>query len=306
MPLIIGNHVSKEGMHMHDAIKRDVAAAATYGATLNACQIFAIGPRNAKVNLSADDIAKLKVIAQNMKIFVHASYMTNPFNGTKPEFGIITARRELELCDQFDGAGVIIHLARVGPTDIASVVVKILAGKPDPAGNMVTTKSMLWLEIESYAATSVTYETAAKCTALLAVLAAVLSPADMSRIGICIDTAHLWAAGTDVASADAADAYMKAMHELGCPLMMHLNDQIYSLGSGRDEHAALMYGTIWATYREDKIKSGLFKILEYAVRESMPIILERKEDKPKVNGLPVGSNLMSDYMIVTELAKDTE
>lgn len=304
MSLIIGNHVHKEGSNFADAIKRDIEMAKGCGMRMNAAQIFVIGPRNSKQNITdADCITLKKMTDSGFKIVTHGSYLTNPW-GAKSAFGIMLARKELELCDKFGSAGLIIHLARVPPETIAAAIPKIFAGsKPDADGTIVYTKSMLWLEIESYAADECTYEDNIKISKLLDELRKVLSEEEFARIGICLDTAHMWAAGVDISDYDSASTYIRKMRMLEVPLMIHLNDQIWAIGQGRDEHAPLGYGTIWDKYRVDGNleESGLYAFLEHAYNDDIMLILERKSDQPKINGLPAIDNRRSDYHIVGKL-----
>ena len=72
---------------------------------------------------------------------------------------------------------------------------------------------------------------------------------DDERLGICIDTQHLWASGVDFSTVDGADAVVDevgqrfGLERLGC---MHLNDSKVDLGANRDRHENLGDGTIGA------------------------------------------------------------
>jgi deoxyribonuclease IV len=60
------------------------------------------------------------------------------------------------------------------------------------------------------------------------------------RIGICLDSCHMWASGFDIATADklsaVVDRFSKVvgMRRLKC---LHVNDSMTALGSNRDRHA---------------------------------------------------------------------
>lgn len=61
----------------------------------------------------------------------------------------------------------------------------------------------------------------------------------MARLGVCLDTAHLWAAGYDVAADTGADALVQRVDEiLGRErvVMLHLNDSKTVVGSRVDRH----------------------------------------------------------------------
>jgi deoxyribonuclease-4 len=70
-------------------------------------------------------------------------------------------------------------------------------------------------------------------------------PAD--RTGFCLDTAHLWGAGFDVATSDGVDALVREFDErVGIERlrMIHLNDSRSARGSGLDRHEHLGGGQI--------------------------------------------------------------
>ncbi len=67
------------------------------------------------------------------------------------------------------------------------------------------------------------------------------------RIGVCIDTAHLWGAGHDIGTPEAASATLATMDAtigLGNVRVIHLNDTTTKLGGHRDLHARLGEGSI--------------------------------------------------------------
>jgi len=67
------------------------------------------------------------------------------------------------------------------------------------------------------------------------------------RLGICLDSCHLYAAGYDVRT---PQGYAKTMQDLDRIVglarlkVVHLNDSVHELGSGRDRHAHIGEGTI--------------------------------------------------------------
>lgn len=70
--------------------------------------------------------------------------------------------------------------------------------------------------------------------------------ADLSdRIGVCVDTCHLWAAGYDVAhNYDAVFAEFDDLIGLERIRLFHLNDSVGALGSRRDRHAHIGAGAL--------------------------------------------------------------
>ncbi|EPZ34633.1 Xylose isomerase-like, TIM barrel domain-containing protein [Rozella allomycis CSF55] len=67
------------------------------------------------------------------------------------------------------------------------------------------------------------------------------------RIGVCLDTCHMFAAGYDVRTSESFDKVMKNFDSIvGLKYLkaMHLNDSKSELGSGKDRHEFLGKGLI--------------------------------------------------------------
>jgi len=74
-----------------------------------------------------------------------------------------------------------------------------------------------------------------------------LLPEFYERLGVCIDTAHLWGAGHDISTAESARQVLEHIDTtigLGRLKVIHLNDTEMALGSHRDVHTRLGEGII--------------------------------------------------------------
>ena len=68
-----------------------------------------------------------------------------------------------------------------------------------------------------------------------------------SRVGVCLDTCHLFAAGYDISTKESFDAVLKEFDEIvGLDYLkaMHLNDSKGELGSHKDRHENIGKGKI--------------------------------------------------------------
>jgi len=89
------------------------------------------------------------------------------------------------------------------------------------------------------------------------------------RLGLCIDTQHLWASGFDFATTEGADALVKeiddriGLERLRC---FHLNDSKIPLGGNKDRHANIGEGEIGI--------SGLSALMGHPAMRDLPMILE--------------------------------
>ncbi len=95
--------------------------------------------------------------------------------------------------------------------------------------------------------------------------------ADESRhdLGVCLDTAHLFAAGHDLSTPTAVDETVAAFDDvvgldrLEC---IHLNDSKHALGTNKDEHAHLGEGEIGV--------DGMARVINHPDLRAVPLVLE--------------------------------
>jgi len=178
----------------------------------------------------------------------------------------------------------VIHLGAPDAPAVMAILPRLmideaLVGRCRAAGCRV------YLEVPHVKPNKSHYETPEKLAALFK-LVRTLDP-DLKFFGLCIDTAHLWSCGANIASrAEAQDwfARLEAVHDVIPPaaIMFHLNDNRHSKGSGMDNHMELFGGAIWGEYTHDPASSGLAAVLDYARRFNIPTVLERKDpSKPK-------------------------
>ncbi|MGE5354465.1 MAG: deoxyribonuclease IV [Acidobacteriota bacterium] len=114
---------------------------------------------------------------------------------------------------------------------------------------------------------------------------------DKSRMSVCIDTAHIFAAGYDLRS---EEAYEKTMNEfdaiIGLDLLncIHMNDSKKELGSRVDRHAHIGEGFIGL--------EGFSNIMNDKRLENVPKILETpKDSKEQLEDLKNIATLLSLY-----------
>lgn len=88
------------------------------------------------------------------------------------------------------------------------------------------------------------------------------------RLGVCLDTCHLWVSGVDVTDRAAVDATLAevdatfGLERLRC---LHVNDAAAPLGSNRDRHANI---------GEGELGSGLAAFLSHPRLQGLPALLE--------------------------------
>lgn len=111
------------------------------------------------------------------------------------------------------------------------------------------------------------------------------------RVGICLDTQHLFASGTSYSTIDEADQVVRLIGEivgidrLGC---IHLNDSKVALGSFRDRHENLDEGFIGG--------SALACLISHPDLCNKPIILEVPGDGsgPRESDIKLARRLLNE------------
>jgi len=91
----------------------------------------------------------------------------------------------------------------------------------------------------------------------------------LDRLGICLDTAHLWGAGYDVADQAGVEALVKRIDRLigrDRVVMIHLNDSRTVRGSMLDRHEHIAAGQVGA--------EGMRELLTEPWLASLPAFLE--------------------------------
>ena len=95
---------------------------------------------------------------------------------------------------------------------------------------------------------------------------------DKSRVGVCLDTCHSWAAGYDFGSEEGYEKLWKNFDDIvGLNYLkgMHLNDAKKELGSRVDRHASIGEGFIG--------KEGFIRLMKDPRLNGIPMILETPE-----------------------------
>ncbi|MBU2436885.1 MAG: deoxyribonuclease IV, partial [Candidatus Omnitrophica bacterium] len=111
------------------------------------------------------------------------------------------------------------------------------------------------------------------------------------KIGLCLDTAHAWAAGYKINDCQGVDSLVKEIEEeagIERLKVVHLNDTKEGLGSRHDRHFAIGQGNIG--------KNGFYFILHHRHLKNLPFILEtpKKSDEDDIKNLDTARKLYLD------------
>lgn len=103
-----------------------------------------------------------------------------------------------------------------------------------------------------------------------------LTTTEKKRVGFCIDTAHIWAAGYNIKDEENVETYFRLFNELiGIDkiIVIHFNDSAVELGSCVDRHINIGYGYIPL--------EGLKAVAIWGRKNNVPLILETPSDKAR-------------------------
>lgn len=256
------------GRHMPTNSKMVKAAYTARQIGCGAIQIFASNPTAWRP--PADDPASCVAFAQAAQecdldpVVLHAPYLINlgTFDDVVWEKSVALLRWTLQRGALLGAKYVVFHTGshkgagvEVGMARVAEGIARILPETP--------TQVMLLLENDVGAGNSLggSFEHLASILARL--------PDFQDRLGICLDTAHLWGAGHDISSAASTlDVLQQCDETFGLARLrvLHLNDTEKALGSHRDIHARLGEGIIGV--------EGLQTLLHDPRMQHVSIVLE--------------------------------
>ena len=227
----LGAHLSAAG-----GISRAFAAAATLGC--RSLQVFLRAPgRWAAAPLAAAEVERTRAAAARGRVrgaaLAHAPYLLN-LASDAPELrrrSITVLVEELRRAGTLGLDGVVLHPGSARDGARAPAVARCRAAIVEAVETAGDGAARLLLEGQAGAG--------GQLGRTPAELAALRDGAVRSRVGICLDTAHLWAAGYDLAGDGLARVLAEAAEHWdgGPPDALHVNDTAVALGSGRDRHA---------------------------------------------------------------------
>jgi deoxyribonuclease-4 len=280
----LGAHMSVSG-GLHKAVERIRSVHGT------ALQIFTRNQRQWKAApISGEEAAQWKQAVRDWgpyPVASHASYLINLANPdpAKAERGVSAFAQELLRCAALEipfavmhpgshlGAGVDEGLAVFAANldralELAGELAGELALEPTPQvdGNRIESVSVL-LETTSGQGTNLGSD--------FAHLAAIMDHSrHADRLGVCLDTCHVFAAGYDLRTPEALGATLDELERavgLARLRFVHVNDSKTPLGSKKDRHEHIGQGEIGL--------SGFAALMNEARLAGLPLVLETdKED----------------------------
>ena len=261
-PSAVGSHVPVSGGLLKGlAYAQEIEAAAL--------QVFLCNPRGWAI--PACDPGKDEEFrgAHNLPTYVHASYLVNLGSPTEATVrrSITSLEHSLQRGAAIGARGVVVHAGSavagahrdVALAQLREHLLPLLDAIPDD-GPMVLVEP-----------------TAGGGQALAATVDD-LGPyfealESHPRLGVCLDTCHLWAAGHDLATPGGMKRTLDALVRTvgrGRLKLVHANDSKDPLGSGRDRHEAIGVGRIG--------KDPFAELFRHPATRDVPVVVETPGD----------------------------
>lgn len=237
--MIIGSHVSFDSK---EQLLKSVKECINYNA--NTFMFYTGAPQNTRRCAINDELTylALELMKQNNilfdKVVAHAPYIVNLANDNDPEkydFSIKFVRQEVERLEQLNIKYLVLHPgSSVGIerskalNNISYALNKILS---------INTNVIILLETMAGKGT--------ECGINISEIKTIMDGVDKKdSIGVCLDTCHLNDSGIDISKFDLyLDEFDKTIgiDKIKC---VHVNDSKNDIGSHKDRHENIGYGTI--------------------------------------------------------------
>lgn len=211
----------------------------------DAVQLFAQSPRMWRFpEHHPDDLARFRTRREEAglgAVLVHALYLCNLATPDPVIFGksVETMRSTVRAACAIGADAVVFH---VGSHLGSGFDAGLERAVPAIASVLEECSERTWLLIENSAGAGGTMGRS------LDELAALLDALDRHpRLGVCLDSCHLYVSGVDVTDRAALDAVVAELDErIGLDRLraLHVNDSAAPLGSNRDRHANVLEGLL--------------------------------------------------------------
>lgn len=246
--------------------KRSIAYAQEVKA--EAIQVFASNPRGwamPDANIEADKLFRDKALELDIETYVHAPFLINlgsPTVGTY-ENSVASTAYSLRRAREIGSKGAVIHTGSAVDSDFVDKAWKQIKKGMMPVLNKLTDEDP-WLLLEP---------TAGQGQSLVKKLDDLLHYFEAlewhPKVGVCLDTCHVFAAGHDIAKkggmTETLDLLVKLVGIERIQLI-HANDSMDVCGALKDRHQNLGDGEIGLKAFEE--------LLAHPVAQNAPLILE--------------------------------
>ena len=234
----------------------------------NTMQIFSRNPRGSGYrNYSREETERFWNIKKENNfgpLLAHAPYTMNlasPKEATY-EFACMVIKEDIARMDALGMEAIVFHPGSHTGIGAEAGIQKIIAG----LNQAITGKERITVLLETMSGKGT--EIGASCEELKAIRDGAAHP---ERIGICLDTCHVFSAGYDIVhNLDGVLEEFDRVLGLGLLRAIHLNDSLMPFGSHKDRHAVIGEGEIGM--------EALLGVLRHPQLRGLPFYLETPLD----------------------------
>lgn len=259
--LILGTHMS-----IADGIAKTAENVVKMNA--NTMQIFSRNPRGSSFkNYSREEVECFQKIRRENQfgpLLAHAPYTMNLASADERvyEFACMVIREDIARMDALQIENIVFHPGSHTGIGAEAGIGNIVAG----LDQAITGEENIMILLETMSGKGT--EIGVSFEELKKIRDGVKHP---ERIGVCLDTCHVFAAGYDIVN--NLDGVLEEFDRvLGLALLraIHLNDSMMPFGSHKDRHAAIGEGEIGL--------EALLRVLEHPLLRELPFYLETPFD----------------------------
>ena len=251
------------GAHCSGGIKKALAKGADMGA--ETVQLFVQSPRTWRFpNHDPADLESFRTTREErgVPVFVHALYLVNLATPDEEVYGksVETMRSTVDAACAIESEGVVFHVGSHLGAGFEHGLERVV---PAIAQVLERSNDRTWVLMENSAGAGGTIGRS------LDELAVIFDGLDRhERLGICLDSCHLFVSGIDVTDRAVLDALLEELDErigLDRLRLLHANDAKAPLGSNRDRHDNIGEGLMG---------EGLGVFLAHPKLQGLPVVLE--------------------------------
>lgn len=208
------------------------------------CQLYTHNSKPYQKIINNSFIEKLQ--NANIGIYVHSTFNLVLGHPSAKKF----LYDHIQICDEIGAIGLVVHIPNKNSDDFLPNIKNI---------NPTSKNTIIFLEHKPGI-----YADPKK---LIEIYYQIANIWPNIKIGICIDTCHIYVSGYDLSNPKIMQDYINEIAILECPILVHLNDSKVECGAMIDRHAQI--GTnIWT---KEKYQS-----LDILLSKNWPFIIELK------------------------------
>lgn len=229
-----------------------------------------------KPKLTDEEKEEIKQYVEDTDIYlvVHACYLLNyckfPASSSKIQYAITNLIYDVNMAKEIGASGVVVHTGFKLDLDedeayknFADGVKKVIDETPNGAKILLETPagqgSQIGTDMEGFAK-----------------LYNMFTGKYKKRMGICVDTCHIFSAGFDIHTVSGIKKYLKDFNKTFGKTnleLFHINDSKKPFNSRKDQHQGIGHGYIYNEEMGGDI-DALEELTKYAKKNKIPMVLE--------------------------------